>query len=57
MFSKKINPRRVTINNSVYPICLPPPGKGYSNSRAFVVGKCNTLVSKPQRRQSVSLSA
>ncbi len=31
--------RPVDINRSVYPICLPPPGKAYTDTRAFVVGK------------------
>ena len=31
--------RKVSFTKSVYPICLPPKAKDYTNSRAFVVGK------------------
>jgi len=30
--------RPVIFNNSTYPICLPPSGKTFTNTRAFVVG-------------------
>ena len=31
--------RKVEFTKSVYPICLPPKGKEYTDTRAFVVGK------------------
>jgi len=31
--------RPVTFSRSVYPICLPPPGRDYSNRRAYVIGE------------------
>ena len=30
--------RDVPFSRSVYPICLPPSGKDYANTRAFVIG-------------------
>ena len=30
--------RKVEFSKSVYPICLPPKGKDYTDTRAFVVG-------------------
>ena len=32
--------RKVEFTKSVYPICLPPKGKDYTDTRAFVIGKC-----------------
>ena len=31
--------RKVSFSQSVYPICLPPKGKQFTDTRAFVVGK------------------
>ena len=31
--------RKVPYSNSIYPICLPPKGRQFTNTRAFVVGK------------------
>ena len=30
--------RKVEFTKSVYPICLPPKGKDYTDTRAFVIG-------------------
>ena len=31
--------RKVEFSKSVYPICLPPKGKKFTDTRAFVIGK------------------
>ena len=38
--------RKVEFTKSVYPICLPPKEKTYTDTRAFVVGKLHSYYGK-----------
>ena len=49
--------RKVQFSKSVYPICLPPKGTDFTDTRAFVVGKLHPrtkMISTVFRKISVN---